>query len=40
MHRFWLLSKYALPALVIASFFGHLKLGGGGVSIAGFSTGN
>ena len=23
MHRLWLLSKYVLPALVIASFFGH-----------------
>lgn len=37
MHRFWLLSKYVVPALVIASFFGHLK---GGASIAGFSSGN
>jgi hypothetical protein len=38
MHRFWLLSKYVVPALVIASFFGHLK--GGGASTYGFSTGN
>ena len=37
MHRLWLLSKYVLPALVIASFFGHLK---GGVSTSGFSSGH
>jgi hypothetical protein len=38
MHRLWLLSKYVLPALVIASFVGHMK--GGGASIYGFSSGN
>jgi hypothetical protein len=38
MHRLWLLSQYVLPALVIASFFGHLK--GGGASISGVSSGN
>jgi hypothetical protein len=37
MHRFLLLTRYVVPALVIASFFGHLK---GGASIAGFSSGN
>jgi hypothetical protein len=37
MHRLWLLSKYVLPTLVIASFFGHLK---GGVSTSGFSSGH
>ena len=37
MHRLWRLSKYVLPALVIASFFGHLK---GGVSTSGFSSGH
>jgi hypothetical protein len=37
MHRFWKLSAYFLPALVVASFFGHLK---GGISPLGFSSGN
>jgi hypothetical protein len=37
MHKFLLLTRYVVPALVIASFFGHLK---GGASIAGFSSGN
>jgi hypothetical protein len=38
MHKFWLLSRFIVPALVIASFVGHLK--GGGASIYGFSSGN
>jgi hypothetical protein len=37
MHKYLLLTRYVVPALVIASFFGHLK---GGASIAGFSSGN
>jgi hypothetical protein len=37
MHRLWMLSRYVLPALAIASFFGHLK---GGASPLGFSSGN
>jgi hypothetical protein len=37
MHRLWMLSRYLLPALAIASFFGRLKWG---TSIAGFSSGN
>jgi hypothetical protein len=37
MHKFLFLTRYVVPALVIASFFGHLK---GGVSISGFSSGN
>jgi hypothetical protein len=32
-----MLGRYVVPALAIASFFGHLKLG---TSIAGFSSGN
>jgi len=35
MHRLWLLSRYVLPALAIASFVGHLK-----ASPFGFSSGN
>ena len=37
MHRIWVLSRFVLPALVIASFVGRLKFG---TSIAGFSSGN
>jgi len=39
MHRLWMLSRVALPALAIASLVGHLKLGMG-TGIAGFSSGN
>ncbi len=37
MHRFWLLSRFVLPALAVASLVGRLKWGTG---IAGFSSGN
>jgi hypothetical protein len=37
MHRIWVLGRFLLPALAIASFVGKLKWG---VSIAGFSSGN
>ena len=37
MHRFLILSRFVLPALVIASLVGRLKFG---TSIAGFSSGN
>jgi hypothetical protein len=37
MHRIWVLSRFVLPALAIASFVGRLKFG---TSIAGFSSGN
>jgi hypothetical protein len=37
MHRFLVLSRFVLPALVIASLVGHFRLG---TSIAGFSSGN
>jgi hypothetical protein len=37
MHRIWLLSRFVLPALAIASRVGRLRFGTG---IAGFSSGN
>jgi len=37
MHRLFALSRYVLPALVVASFFSRLRWGTG---IAGFSSGN
>jgi hypothetical protein len=37
MHRIWVLSRFVLPALAIASLVGRLKFG---TSIAGFSSGN
>jgi hypothetical protein len=37
MHRIWLLSRFVLPALAIASLVGRLRFGTG---IAGFSSGN
>jgi hypothetical protein len=37
MHRIWLLSRFILPVLAVASFAGKLKWGFG---IAGFSSGN
>jgi hypothetical protein len=37
MHKLWMLSRFVLPALAIAAFVGHLKLGTG---IAGFSSGH
>ena len=37
MHRIWVLSRFVLPALAIASLVGRLKFGTG---IAGFSSGN
>ncbi len=39
MHKLWMLGRFVLPALAIASFAGHLKLGLG-TGIAGFSSGN
>ena len=35
MHKLWMLSRFILPALAIASFVGHLK-----ASPLGFSSGN
>jgi hypothetical protein len=37
MHRIWLLSRFILPVLAVASFAGKLKFG---IGIAGFSSGN
>jgi hypothetical protein len=37
MHKFWMLNRFVLPALAIAAFVGHLRLGTG---IAGFSSGH
>jgi hypothetical protein len=37
MHRIWVLSRFVLPALAIASLVGRLRFGTG---IAGFSSGN
>jgi hypothetical protein len=37
MHKLWMLSRFILPALAIASFVGSFKWG---VSPLGFSSGN
>jgi hypothetical protein len=37
MHRFWIYSRLALPALALAATLAHAKWG---VSPHGFSTGN
>jgi hypothetical protein len=37
MHKLWMISRFVLPALAIASFFGRLKWG---MSPLGFSSGN
>ena len=39
MHKTFMFGRFLLPALAIASFVGHFKLGFG-TSIAGFSSGN
>jgi hypothetical protein len=38
MHKFLFVTRFVVPALLIASFVGHIK--GGGASTYGFSSGN